>query len=61
MVKPVYTCELTAEKEGGIVGPDPVGSVGRLLVHCHILLAKVAVRDHLNSLLFIVIIYLNLY
>ena len=42
------TCKLTAEEEGWIVGPDPVGSVGGLLVNRHRLLPKVAVRNHLK-------------
>ncbi len=44
-----HTSELTAEKKGWIVRPDPVGPVGRLLVHCHRLLSEVAVCDHLNK------------
>ncbi len=45
----VYTGELSAEQEGGVVGPDPVGPVGRLLVHCHRLLSEIAVGDHLEK------------
>ncbi len=45
----IHTGKLSAEQEGGVVGPDPVGPVGRLLVHCHRLLAEIAVGDHLEK------------